>query len=499
MLASDAGLASVYYALDTDCNFEYGGTFNLYAVTSIAPAYLPYSPQRVEIEVSGTVQASGVTIMCAFARNGNFSTSVFADSTFLVGSDNTIVCDAPIVDSLSEGITHFLVSVAVNDDDLEVELPIADSTVKLTYYSEPVITSVTPGAVPEGGPAQDITLRGTGFIQIPTTMQCRYGGDVVSGGRRVSDTEAICFCPSLQERAPLSVSLNANVTVQGPPGESFVDVFAIQDLSPSFLPATVSSASIAVGGRFATGVPYQCRFLFTAGGATVAAPLIVAGTLSASTDALACPATFGESLRAFFASTNATEASLTAVIATVSVAAVGGIFPGSGLTLSLHRTPRVVALTPASLYAGSQAAVLVTVESLDAILASSSSPPQLKCRFGSFEAKGARVSGLNNTITCPSPQLEPALNIRVEVSLNDGIHFTSSQPAVVLTVYRVTAIRPDFGSLVGGANLNIVGSGFRAVTDLTCTIGNYTVPAIWKTRELVHAPDITRYMLTYLN
>lgn len=486
---TDAGVATVEYALDDDCPFLAGGDFTIYSVLRISPAYLPYSSSRFSIEVTGTVQASGTTILCAFAKNGDFANVTYVETSYVSGTSNAISCDAPPVDTdKAASITHYVVSIAVDDDFYSVTTPIADSVLKLTYYSDPVVTAVTPAAVPERGSAQEITLRGTGFVNIPTTMQCRFGADAFSVGRRVSDTEAVCVCPRLNERAPISVSLNANITIRGPPGDSFIDVFAFQDISPAFLPITTGSTSVVLTGRYAAGVLYQCRFSFFAAGGVAAVPLVVSGSLSASTDAVTCPANFADALRSFSSSANSTYASLPAVIADVSIAAVGGIFPASGLSLTLHRAPRVVSITPSSLYAGSQANVLVNVESLDAILASSSSPSaslHLKCKFGSFEARGTRVTGANNTILCPSPNLEPSLSIRVEVSLNDGIHFTSSEPLVLLTVYRVLSVRPEFGTLIGGTNLNIVGSGFRAVNDITCTIGNVTIPATFKTKELV--------------
>eukprot|EP00163_Fabomonas_tropica_P022311 TRINITY_DN3891_c0_g1_i2.p1 TRINITY_DN3891_c0_g1~~TRINITY_DN3891_c0_g1_i2.p1 ORF type:complete len:4052 (-),score=937.52 TRINITY_DN3891_c0_g1_i2:314-12469(-) len=308
-----------------------------------------------------------------------------------------------------------------------------------TYFPDPVIQFLEPPSGPSYGGVV-ITILGS-FTDQGVLPKCRFGVDVVDALGPVTEVggNSTLRCTSSAGAASVSLELSFNGGAEFTSLDKKFSYLNVGSISPSLGPASGGTRVTLTGQGFVEGRTL-CRFNTS----------VVAATFSTS--------------ETVYCTTPAHDN----VTVSMEVSVDGVHYSNDGVQFTYYATPAVYDITPSNGPAFGGTTVV-----LDAFVTDTGRTPL--CRFGLAQVSPTGVSygGNTSTVTCVSP---PGANqAPVEISLNDGIDWTSS--GQTFQYFGVVALQPDRGPMMGGTPVILSGSGFIVGSNATCRFGNTTTAA----------------------
>jgi len=441
-------------------------------------------------------------------------------ATYLTSSE--VLCIAPQASPLS----RVNISVSNNGQDYPI------SNLEFTYLPLPVVQGVNPTLGPKAG-GTSVTITGIGFRN-STSLQCRFGDVDTAVAAFVDEQNIVCIAPKdlSQDAGAVSVSIStdglewysglfATYTYVDPPrifqvvpefgsleggtlvvlkGAGFVDgvglkcVFGnetgsavwvspsrIECISPHLDAGPVDISISYQGQIYYTGATYTSvkmptldgvspSYVFMTGGDIVN----VTGNGFSPSSLLACSID-GVSSAGIFINPNLIQCRLPSLqvgTANLSVTNNGVDFTTRSIILQVQPPLSIASVSPLSgrLIGGT----VVRIQVSNAVNGSDNAA----CYFDGIEAPSLRLINAR-VVECITPPKQIPSDVVIELRMGGAYKLKAPVPFTYIQDPRIWSVHPTTGPATGGTIISLRGSLFVEVSNISCRLADYIVPARW--------------------
>ncbi|OQS00484.1 hypothetical protein THRCLA_05945, partial [Thraustotheca clavata] len=378
---------------------------------------------------------SHLNLQCSFTLN---NLTLFTDAAISI-SNRTLICQTPTVPA--PGLATLSIVDAVDKALLTTQ------ALEFAFVFPIAVLSTNPANAIQNQPTI-VDIIGMHFL--PSAI-CRFANSINTPAFYISKSSIRCslFENITALQSPLRTEISNN-------GVDYVFAASLplypplvaESISPLNGPASGGTPLILQGANL--GLATHCRFHLTQ------VPALVLSTTKIS--CISPPHPRGT--------------------ITVEVSANQRDFTIANIIFEYLDIPTVMSVLPARTQAGS----LIAIRGAGFLQRGEN----VLCRFGTSDAVLAQVV-TSNLIKCTAPNIQlqvvqGALQVKVpvEISLNNGIDFTSNEVLFeYLPQYHIRNIKPQFGFDEGGTAVHLIGRGFTQASQLRCSFGSYIVESMF--------------------
>jgi hypothetical protein len=395
------------------------------------------------VEVRGWGFSATEGLQCVFDGQGG---RVLTNATRL--SDSIVRCVTPLYPSAPCTVSL----------DLEASGYTATrGGVQFTFHPELEIESLLPATGPESGGTR-VKVFGRNFLPFDL-LSCRFGAAGLAPARWLSSETLECISPpALDTSAVVTVSNNGVDFSDSSTTFDYLPIVTVGPISPAVGSSLGGTLVTVQGNNFLNSSLLSCSF----GSAVVPAAFV-----SASTAVCVAPPR--------------SRRSGSSVTVSVSVNAVD--FVQSPVPFVYQEPPVVDSIYPAAGAPGGGTLVHIIGQYL-----SPPAPYSAYCRFGPSFTVPAFVES-PRSLRCISPSTQDvngSTSVALSVSTNGGTdYFSSGTRFAFKDLVQLYSLNPAVDVDLGGANVTILGSGFRPTAQLACRFGTEIVPARYLTSRSI--------------
>ena len=312
------------------------------------------------------------------------------------------------------------------------------------YDNVPIIENLYPSSGPALGGKQ-VTVFGMNLVD-GIRVLCRFGFNNPTPARYISGDRVVCItAPSPPANVSVAIALNGVDFYSAPAKYTVLSHVSVHDLYPSSGP-TNGNTLLHIYGSFPSG-HYSCRV--------------------GAIEFLAEESTFDE------------------VICRVPPHSSGFVAVQISSNLADWSSTKRMFLyqPPAGIISISPSLGVLEGGTVVQVLGYGFFGSKLHCKFGMHVKEGTVYT--DNHAECIAPQVSRSGLVEIEISKN-SVDFSQNYLKYLYCAMEIVSFVPSAGSISGGLQVQILGSGFINTEALSCKFGDRSVPAIWISNQELH-------------